>query len=165
MNIKVSEIPEEGIEVNFQQKIDSLHAYAKTRMVLRRISADVLISGNVDTQVSLECGRCLVSFNQDLSVPIELAFSSERPDLDPEVELSEEDLLRDFMDDEIDLGHISEEQVLLNMPMRPLCSEDCKGLCPGCGSDLNQSECSCSKDKVDPRLQILRKLLNKGENE
>jgi len=165
MNIKVSEIPEEGLEVDFTKRLDSLNADVRARMVLKRIGADVVISGNVDTQVSLECGRCLENFSQGLFVPMELTFGAERPFKDDEVELSEEDVLRGFMDDEIDLGHIIEEHVLLNLPMRPLCSEDCKGLCPSCGTDLNKCECGCQLNNGDPRLQILRKLLNKGENE
>lgn len=165
MIIKVSEIPEEGLEVDFIKRLDSLHVDAKAHMVLKRIGADVVISGNAETQVSLECGRCLDNFQQNLAIHIELTSSSEQTEVDSEVELSEEEILRGFMDDEIDLGHMVDEHVLLNMPMRPLCSEDCKGLCPSCGTDLNKGECGCSHDKVDPRLQVLRKLLNKGENE
>jgi len=165
MNIKVSEIPEEGLEVDFSKRLDSLHADARVHMTLKRISSDIFISGNVDTQVPLECGRCLDTFTQEMLIPIDLAFSADFSDEAGEFELTREDMTPGFKDDEINLDVLVDEQVLLNMPMRPLCSEDCKGLCLVCGNDLNKDDCDCSKENVDPRLQVLRKLLNKGEKE
>jgi len=164
MKIKVSDIPEEGLSVDFERRIESMGVDSRASVILTRIGVDVIVSGQVDMQIPLECGRCLGEFSLDLSTPVELTYTGRPPEMDEEVELSEEDLLRVFMDDEIDLGHLVEEQALLNIPMRPLCSEECKGLCPKCGADLNIEECQCPKETGDPRMQVLRKLLNKGEN-
>lgn len=164
MKIKVSEIPEEGLEVELVCRPEGLGVKASAQLSLRRVGVDVLVNGQVKSQVPLECGRCLGTFTLDISAPVELSLSVDG-ELEDEVELSEEDLLRGFMNEEIDLGQFVEEQVLLNVPMRPLCSADCRGLCPECGADLNVGDCECSHDNGDPRFQILRKLLNKGENE
>ncbi len=49
------------------------------------------------------------------------------------------------------------------MQMKPLCDENCKGICPNCGADLNAGTCRCDKQEIDPRLEVLKKLLNKGK--
>jgi uncharacterized protein len=165
MNIKVSEIPEEGLDLDFDRRVEVLGIQARARLTLKRTGVDVIITGQVDSHIPLECGRCLDEFKMGLTVPVELAYSKEGALEGDEADLPDEELLRVFMDDEIDLGHLVDEQVMLNVPMKPLCSEGCKGLCPRCGTDLNKGECQCPKDKGDPRLQGLRQLLDKGDKE
>jgi uncharacterized protein len=69
-----------------------------------------------------------------------------------------------YRDDQIDLSAVLSEQVVIDVPMKPVCSEECKGLCPNCGADLNEGECNCKEDKTDPRLaplaEIKKKLIN-----
>ncbi len=77
-----------------------------------------------------------------------------------ERELEEEDLAVSFYrDDKIDLNQMIWEQVYLALPMKPLCKDDCRGLCPQCGTNLNLSQCNCERDFVDPRLAALKSLL------
>jgi uncharacterized protein len=68
-----------------------------------------------------------------------------------------------YRGDELDLTEVTKEQVLLGLPMKPLCSESCKGLCPACGADLNLGPCGCGGKAVDQRFQALEKLLKKGK--
>lgn len=63
--------------------------------------------------------------------------------------------------DSVDIDTPLIEALLLNMPLTFLCSEDCKGLCPKCGKDLNEGKCDCPEKEIDPRLEILKKLLDK----
>ena len=63
-----------------------------------------------------------------------------------------------FEGDVIDFRDAVQEQVIMAIPMQPLCREDCRGLCPGCGANLNLEKCRCRPDDVDPRLAILKKL-------
>jgi uncharacterized protein len=63
-----------------------------------------------------------------------------------------------YSGDEINLEPLVREQVLLALPTRPLCAEDCRGLCGGCGMDLNTESCRCSGDTKDPRMAIFRTL-------
>jgi len=66
-----------------------------------------------------------------------------------------------YRDGEIDLEEISGEQVLLNVSMKPLCSDSCKGICPHCGKDLNEGPCQCAPEKGDARMQDLKKYFEK----
>ena len=58
----------------------------------------------------------------------------------------------------IDVDEVVKEQILLAVPTRMLCREDCKGICPECGTDLNKGECACKKDDIDPRWAALKNL-------
>ena len=76
-----------------------------------------------------------------------------------EREIEEDDLTTAFYEnEEIDLGHLMREQFCLSLPMKPLCQQDCRGLCPVCGTNLNRSGCDCKREWEDPRLAALRKL-------
>jgi uncharacterized protein len=59
----------------------------------------------------------------------------------------------------LDLTEVVRQALFLAMPMNPICKDDCAGLCPQCGSNLNQEQCQCERDTVDPRLEVLRQLL------
>ena len=76
-----------------------------------------------------------------------------------EREVEEDDLATAFYDDErIDLAHLIMEQFQLALPMKPLCKDACKGLCPQCGTNLNTGSCDCSPIWEDPRLAALKAL-------
>ena len=76
-----------------------------------------------------------------------------------EIELKAQDMdIVLFKGDEIDFRDSIQEQIILAFPMRPLCRENCSGLCPNCGSDLNKGECGCTKTPVNSRFKILEKL-------
>ena len=81
-----------------------------------------------------------------------------------ELELSEEDMSVDFiMGDEIDLDEVVREQIYFSLPMKSLCREDCRGLCPVCGINLNKEECKCRREIGHPGFSELKKLkLNRG---
>ncbi|MFR7894556.1 MAG: YceD family protein [Dysosmobacter sp.] len=70
----------------------------------------------------------------------------------------EDDEILLLEDGKVDVGELAREAFILDMDTKTLCSEDCKGLCPHCGADLNLGPCSCQKE-VDPRLAVLAKLL------
>mgnify|MGYP006282706265 CR=1 FL=1 len=99
-----------------------------------------VVEGKLKTELILSCSRCL----QKYSSPIELDIS--------------EDVLKSEMEDEEELylDDIIVDNILLSLPMKPLCSEDCKGICPQCGQNLNEGECDCEIDTVDPRLEKLK---------
>jgi uncharacterized protein len=67
-----------------------------------------------------------------------------------------------YENDEIDLGHLMREQFTLSLPMKPLCRDDCRGLCPVCGVNWNKGSCDCKRDWEDPRLEALRNLKAKS---
>lgn len=106
----------------------------------------IRVKGTVVTRVGLSCSRCLVDFLSDIHSGFTIYFTqSSGEQIEDEVELAEEDLLSvTYNGEEIDLANEIAEQVLLELPYKPLCSENCKGLCPECGIDLNNSKCDCS---------------------
>ncbi|WP_300023338.1 DUF177 domain-containing protein [Oscillibacter sp.] len=117
-----------------------------------RNSADVLdLTMSARTTVDAMCDRCGKEFSQEKEIPYGCMLAEELQNEDnDEIVLLE--------NGEIDLGDLARTAFILGMDTKTLCSEDCKGLCPRCGADLNLGPCSCKKE-ADPRLAVLAKLL------
>ena len=124
------------------------------------------VTGRVETRLELECGRCLESFEIPVDSPFELRYV---PDVAPsadgeERQVTEDDLTTSYYkEDSIDLGELMHEQFVLALPMKPLCSDACKGLCPECGTNLNKGTCDCKPAWTDPRLAALKGLVKSKE--
>ncbi|HEB01984.1 MAG TPA: DUF177 domain-containing protein, partial [Nitrospirae bacterium] len=123
-----------------------------------------LVKGNVSTSVELVCDRCLKEFERGLDLHIDLMYSR-TCEVDGEGkyhEVQAGELNTGFITgDELDLGEVVSEQMTLALPMRSLCFEGCKGICPKCGVDLNKTECGCEAGSIDPRFQVLQEYLKK----
>lgn len=116
-------------------------------LLVRRSGAVVEVEGSVTCTVDLVCGRCLHPVSQRLVVPVALAFERQAADVEEpaERELNEDDLgLIPFVGEVLDLRDTVEQEVLLAVPLHPLCSDDCAGLCPVCGGERNQRNCDCA---------------------
>jgi len=124
------------------------------------------VAGRVETELELECGRCLEPFVVPVDSTFELRYVAAAANAgEGEREVAEDDLTTAFYKDEqLDLGELMHEQFMLALPMKPLCSESCKGLCPHCGTNLNTASCDCAPAWKDPRLVALEALLPKKEN-
>jgi uncharacterized protein len=128
---------------------------------LTRNEQNVFIRGRLDAEVSLTCARCLgvAPLKVDESFAMTLAPRQTEDTLPEEVELSADDLDFGYYDDDIiDLEAMVRERILLEIPISPLCREDCRGLCPTCGQDLNVGRCDCPPPPPDPRLASLANL-------
>jgi uncharacterized protein len=114
----------------------------------------------VKTTIELACSRCL----EDYALPVDEAFDVLYLPHAPtgageERAVEDDDLSTAFYDDNvIDLGQLMQEQCYLAVPMKPLCKEDCRGLCPQCGTNFNTASCDCRTSWVDPRLAVLDQL-------
>jgi uncharacterized protein len=123
------------------------------------------VSGRVTTRLQLECGRCLEAFEIPIDSAFELRYipapSAAGDDgAEAEREIDEDDLTTAYYKEEaIDLGELMHEQFVLALPMKPLCSDECKGLCPQCGTNLNKGTCDCKPAWTDPRLDALKALV------
>jgi len=117
--------------------------------------------GRVATTVRRICCRCLKSFDVPIVMDIDLRYLPQVVNTgEGEYEISEDDLATAFYrDDQINLGEMTREQLQLASPMKPLCRENCLGLCPVCGADRNVAACGCETSWRDPRLDALRTLL------
>ena len=116
--------------------------------------------GNVKTTLELPCSRCLEPYTLPIDQRFDLRYQPHAQNTgEGEREIEEDDLTTAFYEnDEIDLGQLMREQFYLALPMKPLCREDCQGLCPVCGTNLNTGTCTCKREWDDPRLAALKKL-------
>ena len=116
--------------------------------------------GTARTTLEMPCSRCLDPYIMPVDQAFDLRYQPRaRNTGEGEREIEEDDLTTAFYEnDEIDLGQLMREQFYLALPMKPLCREDCRGLCPVCGTNLNKGTCSCTREWEDPRFAALKKL-------
>ena len=120
----------------------------------------VRATGSVTSAVQLSCSRCLAEYQLPISSSFTIFYTkSSGSDLDEEVELSDQDLISvPYTGDEINLDSEIAEQVMMEVPFKPLCSESCRGLCTECGADLNAGECGCDRGGINLKMSALKKI-------
>ena len=116
--------------------------------------------GTVKTELELPCSRCLETYRLPVNAAFDLRYlPATEASTEAEREVEEDDLETSYYrDDQIDLNELLREQFYLALPMKPLCREDCKGLCAQCGTNQNTGSCNCAAEWVDPRLSALKAL-------
>ena len=140
----------------------NVHAPAELRMKLLKFGRDFNVRGGLTTRLGFECSRCLEHFEVEIDVTFNNIYTQMQTISDLDFELEHVDLETSIIEgDHIDLRDLVYEQLVLQVPIKPLCRDDCKGLCPECGQDLNQKECGCFKDIGDPRFAVLKNLIGR----
>lgn len=180
MLIDIPRIPPEGLDLDEALEPASSHLEGERDLVLRpggrlrgRVEivdkGTVHVRGRLESTVEIDCGRCLERYPVALGQELDLFYLPRAAGQDEaqeeEVELTDRDVVVGYYDaDQLDLGEVVREQVLLALPLKPLCREDCRGLCPTCGQNRNLSPCGCPppEEPGDPRLVPLRKLVDKN---
>lgn len=119
---------------------------------VRNMAGAMLLNVSMDTTLSLECDRCTKAFNRDKSVEYETLLATELESDD------NDDIVLLDRDCQLELDELLGDVFILDLDTKNLCSEDCKGLCAGCGVNLNEGVCRCKRE-VDPRLAKLAQLL------
>ena len=107
--------------------------------LLRQGDDNVYVTADIETKILVECGRCIIPFEVDISTTLELLFSMSSKS--PEESEADE---RYYDGETVDISEDVRQVLVLEIPAWPLCSETCEGLCPQCGEDLNNSACSCA---------------------
>jgi uncharacterized protein len=127
-----------------------------------RTGNGILVTGRLQTEVSLPCRRCLAPVAVPVTFDLEEQF---HPSIDlisgqavPAAD-DEEEATRTDARHILDLTEVVRQNLLLTVPMSALCSSQCRGLCPECGENLNEGSCRCQREEGDPRLAALRDLL------
>ncbi|HBI27463.1 MAG TPA: hypothetical protein DDY25_07035 [Peptococcaceae bacterium] len=115
----------------------------------------IYIHGKITGDVDLICSLCVKNYSVHFDTPFVETFYREGMDY-PE---DEEEPLQFYHGEEIDISETIRESLQLVLPMKPVCSPDCKGLCAHCGCDLNIEQCSCKEEGIDPRLAVLGQLI------
>jgi uncharacterized protein len=151
------------------QESDAYRIVAPVRVDvdIHKDKARFRLEGTARTELELTCSRCLDPFRMPVDAAFDLRYLPESEALvesDGEGEVTEDDLDTSvYRDDQIDVNEVLREQFYLVLPMKPLCREDCAGLCPQCGTNLNGGACGCEPPVEDPRLAPLRKLMKTGD--
>jgi uncharacterized protein len=131
------------------------------------LEGEYLLRATVSFTGELECGRCLATYGFSELQPVHLRLRHREPakpaarsaEAEEELPPTEPEIDEVFYDEPIlPFEEIAREQVLLSLPLKPLCREECLGLCPSCGTDRNLTPCTCTSQKIDPRLEVLKNL-------
>ena len=174
MKIRIDHIKHAPYELHVEQPFEVFPVLARMQadgecVFTGPVSADITIErefdhlkavGRLQVPISLTCGRCLVTYASAIDSTFRIIFRKEttrHSEVEDETELCDDDLIAStYSGDELDLAHEIEEQVAMEVPLKPLCEEECKGLCPTCGADLNTGSCTCSKEPVNLKFSALK---------
>ena len=174
MKIRIDHIKNMPYELKVDEPVESFPVLVQMQVdgecVFRgNLAADISVerefdhlkaTGRMQVPVDLVCGRCLATYPSVIDSSFRIIFrkeSTRQSEVEDETELCDDDLVAStYIGDEIDLAHELEEQVAMSIPFKPLCGDECKGLCPECGADLNTSVCSCSKEPVSLKFSALK---------
>lgn len=184
MKINVRNIPEDGLKFHFingenwhrdilgdEKGRDFTLTVTSVDGFATRVGETVTLLMEVRTAIGTQCGRCL----EPLIIPVDSEFKytlvpAPKEAGGTEIELSPDSVdeinIGYYKEDEVELDPIILEQIVLQIPIKPLCREACRGLCPQCGADLNVEACECRADAGDLRFAVLKdfKVKNKKED-
>ena len=169
MKIVLADITEEGLDLDFEETVEpglfKPLAPVKATLHVDKFGHEVFVRGTVKSLLELECSRCLKVFPYELDLSVDVVYRPlEELGGEETHEIKDDELDTDFYQgDELDIDDLVKEQVILSIPLKPLCSETCRGICPACGTDLSIDTCTCETKEIDPRLEILKQLLDKGK--
>jgi uncharacterized protein len=145
-DFKEISLEKEVEDIDFQGREIKADKPAVIKLHIINTDDSFLITGTIDLKISVKCSRCLEKINLPLNVELEETISKDR------VEVGTETV--------IDIGEELSDNIMVAIPMKTVCDEDCAGLCPSCGQNLNEGDCDCFMHTVDPRLAKLEKLLD-----
>ncbi len=172
--LRLDDISSDGLNLNWTEETSSLSTYLESfshidfaferplqsEARVWKVGQSVFINGRVKTTLQLQCVRCLKEFSYPIASTFELTLLPlKETSSAEEIELGEDDMKSNFYHGgEIHLSEIACEQIFLEIPFKPLCRVDCKGLCPTCGKDLNLGPCECVKKEFVSGFSALKKL-------
>ena len=164
MFIDINEIEREGI--SFDRRLDLSFMTVAGADALRVVAASlsgraeredvgIILTARLVARTELACSRCTEPFEVEFDLPFRLTLVPEKAGSEAGEELSEDASLFYAREGKADLAQIAAEQIYLNLPLKPVCKGECKGLCPRCGANRNVTDCGCPGESVDPRLAPL----------
>ncbi len=178
MKVNIEDIDEDGLSLDIIENAADFSDIARDEGIIsilpvnahldiEKSDSDIFIKGYIDVDAKMRCARCLAEFKSHIHSDIDLIFlKTVQKEAQGEYgkELSIEDLdINYYSGEELVVTEILREQITLDLPIKPLCKPDCKGLCPRCGTDLNKEKCNCPEEKhIDARLKKLKEFKIKG---
>jgi uncharacterized protein len=168
MKVRFSEIPDDGLrlEINdeswFPDNELQRSGPVRSRIFMKRESDErVLLEGEIETVVSYDCDRCLEHYQMELGgkFKLDLEYIPGKQEETAEHECSPADMDMLYLEEPvIDVFQVLCQQIFLLAPGKHVCSEECKGLCPSCGVNLNTDYCSCKKELKSSPFDVLKNL-------
>ncbi|MBK7977475.1 MAG: DUF177 domain-containing protein [Deltaproteobacteria bacterium] len=174
MKVRIDDLPSEGrtfeVEVEGADLDQALgpdrdpglvwSGPAQGTITLNKAGRSLRVQGEAGFRFTEPCARCLTEVNQSERAVFDLTkLLGPEPDHPRTHEVRDDEVDEDYLTEpEIDLTQVVLEQVALELPQRVLCTESCKGLCPQCGTNLNNESCRCAQQVLDPRFAMLAKL-------
>jgi len=156
MKIDLTKIPLGGKKIDFslepdwwksdfdEDRIKGLKTPLSAHLKIYAAGEKIVVVGFLSVSLLLRCDRCLETYPKELTTDFRIYLSMSPYKGEAEVQLLENDLNLDFIDDNfLDTDRIIKEQLIINLPMKSLCTKECQGLCPVCGCNLNKESCSC----------------------
>ena len=163
IKIKVSNLSNGKYEYDFEGKIDEIDVsdpYVgdfRTKVVLTKFDNQIILDSSTDIDADLVCDRCNKEFNRVITSNYRMIYLFGQDTQNSGNEKMDVVYLHPD-NDKIDLSNDVRDYSLLAIPMKKLCSEDCKGLCSKCGKNLNDGPCNCKDEETDPRWEQLKEL-------
>jgi uncharacterized protein len=177
--VEIAQIPSEGCDLDVRLEPAAVHVESETEFTLRAggrlvchldlVDGDTVhVRGHLSGPLDVDCSRCLDPIPFGIEQELDLFYLRRRVDLpaqqeEEDVELDDRDVVVGYYEgDRLDLGEVVREQLFLALPLKRLCREECRGLCPTCGRNRNVTDCACPapEEPEDPRLAVLRKLID-----
>lgn len=151
---------DEAIQIDLDEESARLLEPCRISGELKKGIVQVDVKGSISAKTEIECSRCITPVISTLDFSFKVSYiTEEHYTSEKESELHGEDLDVSLYDGEkIDLTELVREQILLNLPTQIFCQENCKGLCPKCGANLNEKTCNCETKDIDPRWAKLKNL-------
>lgn len=174
MKIRFDDIPEEGLELDFSGEEDTLSqalesipatknvdidARVRGRLQMLASGKDYFLLGTVYGTMRLQCSRCLTDFSVEKEIDVNMVIRQGTGKLSGREPDDSQDAVMYVEGPEVDPAEIILQELLLEIPMKPLCRDDCPGLCPRCGALKGSPECTCPQDVPgDSRWTVIERL-------
>ena len=144
----------EDVDINdYKSHINQFLSPVKVEGTVTNKKGKLELIAKISTKVYLCCDRCLKPVEYNISLDVDEFYTNKNIEEEAEV----------FTGSEIDISPVVKRSILFSLPMKVVCSEDCKGLCPVCGKDLNEGTCSCDTSYINPKFESLRSLFKIDE--
>lgn len=176
---KPNRVSESGLKINISKLSEGVHDFnlqadpsrlelgdtftspVSVNVKLDKSSTQIFLKGEIASNGNFMCDRCLIDFTSEFRTSFNIVFMYEARGL-------KEDRTNDIQilsheTNYIDIAEDVRQYLLLAIPIKILCSENCRGLCPSCGIDLNENQCKCKSDTLDPRWEALSKIIKKDK--
>jgi uncharacterized protein len=168
MELRITGLPDGEVPFSFEVEPDEIHldrfvGTITVRGTLRKVSSQIFVQGESRGSFVGECDRCLAEVRRDVVAPLNLFYQVSADARGADADDTEIQSIHPEQDVIVLDGEVR-QSLILELPLKTLCTDECAGICPGCGASLNTEECRCEETPVDPRWAKLAELYKKNDN-